>query len=84
MGSPRLSLDLQKKVFAALVTAQDAGATRWHSWELVSLEFSIPLADVAEIEVAGMAGRWWPLTYGTLGELIPPMLEWANRSAHSP
>ena len=64
-----------------MLAAQDAGATRWESWEFVSREFGIPLADVPGIEEAGMAGRWPPLTFATLEELIPPMLDRVERAA---
>ena len=70
MAAGPLPPERQQEVFAALIAAQDAGATPWDSWELVSREFGVPLAEVPGIEEAGTADRWWPPAYGTLNRYV--------------
>lgn len=74
-----LPIEHQKQVFAALIAAQDNGTPEWTSWELAAKRFDVGLATVSSIQEAGIKGRWWPLTYCTLAEIVTPILDWLEQ-----
>jgi hypothetical protein len=59
--SDGLPLDLQKKIFAALVTAQDGGASVNASRKETARRFRLSVAEVERIERRGLDHKWPPL-----------------------
>jgi hypothetical protein len=55
------SLERRMEVFAALVAAQDGGATVRTSRHLMAKRFGLPVADVERIEREGLDNGWPPL-----------------------
>jgi hypothetical protein len=56
-----IPIERRREVFAALVTAQDAGQTVEASHASVARSFEITRAQVKAIEKEGLAAEWPPL-----------------------
>jgi len=61
MMDDRPSLERRKEVFAALVAAQDQGASVQTSRHLMAKRFGVSVEDVERIEREGLDQRWPPL-----------------------
>jgi hypothetical protein len=58
----KLSEQLSKEIFLALVEEQDAGASPAVSKEIVAKRFGISQNELAEVERQGLNFTWPPLT----------------------
>ena len=61
MPTHTLPEDVRKAVFAALVEAQDAGATVAASRERVAARFEVTVKQVQKVEREGVEREWPPL-----------------------
>jgi hypothetical protein len=60
-AKPSLPIEERKRVFLALVAAQDGGMAVAKSWKAVAKQFSSSEPQVRRIEQEGLDGEWPPL-----------------------